>query len=234
MQVVTDEEKPRPSAHIVAPDHAAPCTRVRVHGSLSSISGGRALKYTWGLRASKCIDMMCLNSVVMDEKQQIWLLPAQRTLHQSDSAEINVENSLAVGFLELVTVNQFTWMLQTSNFFYKKMLDDPARKIEGKYQQCACSDLSVLLHPVYHATACFFLCSFLPILIIMFWSDALGKIGVDEEKPIITCAEMREICKVSKNKARRNTECQQTRVVRTFQIYLNSHYIVCLCHAPTP
>ena len=134
LATVSDQEKSRPTAHIIAPGDASQCTKLEVHGGLSSFSGGRPMGYRWGFLAGKCIDLMCLNSVAMDELDQIWLLPAQRALYHTKSVRFDAEEKLAGedgGTLNFLSANVFSWSLQTTNFFYKDLVQDPARVIKG-------------------------------------------------------------------------------------------------------
>ena len=130
---VPDNKKQRPVAHVVAPANTAQCTRLKVSASASSHSGGRPVDHMWGVRASKCIDLMCLNSVAMNEKQQVWLLPAQRSLYQTKSVDFDAEDALSgsLNSLAVLSVNRFNWFLQTANFYYKDYIEDPQRLIPG-------------------------------------------------------------------------------------------------------
>jgi hypothetical protein len=130
---VANDRKPRPGAHIIAPGTSAMCTRIRVNGGGSYYSGGRALDYRWGMRASKCIDVNCLNSVTMNEQEHLWLLPAQRSLYYTKSAEFDAESALTgnPNTLDLASVNRLTWLLQTTNFFYSDYIEDTNKLIDG-------------------------------------------------------------------------------------------------------
>jgi hypothetical protein len=128
-----NDRKPRPGAHIIAPGTSAMCTRIRVNGGGSYYSGGRALDYRWGMRASKCIDVNCLNSVIMNEQEHLWPLPAQRSLYYTKSAEFDAELALTgkSNTLDLASVNRLTWLLQTTNFFYSDYIEDTQKLIDG-------------------------------------------------------------------------------------------------------
>jgi hypothetical protein len=69
----------------------------------------------------------------MNEHEHLWLLPAQRSLYYTKSAEFDAE--LAVtgnpNTLDLASVNRLTWLLQTTNFFYSDYIEDTNKLIDG-------------------------------------------------------------------------------------------------------
>jgi hypothetical protein len=70
----------------------------------------------------------------LDEKAHLWMLPAQRSLYYTRESDFEAE-PLVTGVtksLDVVSNNKFTWMLQTTNFFYKNYIEDPARLIVGE------------------------------------------------------------------------------------------------------
>ena len=131
MNTLTDNEKPRPVARIIAPGSAGSCNSIKVSAGASSFSGGRPFGHRWGFRASKCIDFMCLNSVALDPKQHIWMLPGQRELFYKDAAEFDVGSVVSPRSLEMASNNRFTWLLQVTNFFYASKYYHPSRMVEG-------------------------------------------------------------------------------------------------------
>jgi hypothetical protein len=142
---VPHAKKPRPVAQIIAPGTSAQCTRVRVSGSASYYSGGRPLDYRWGMRASKCIDANCLNSVAMKEREHLWLLPAQRSLYYTKSVAFDAEATVTgipvsgdQNTLDVASPNLFTWFLQTTNFFYLDYIEDTTKLIDGDAVNVPC------------------------------------------------------------------------------------------------
>lgn len=145
MDPVPHAKKPRPVAQIIAPGTSAQCTRVRVSGSASYYSGGRPLDYRWGMRASKCIDANCLNSVAMKEREHLWLLPAQRSLYYTKSVAFDAEATVTgipvsgdQNTLDVASPNLFTWFLQTTNFFYLDYIEDTTKLIDGDAVNVPC------------------------------------------------------------------------------------------------
>lgn len=132
---VADDEKRRPVAHIIAPGTSSQCAGLKIKAGASSFSGGRPMDYRWGFRASKCIDFMCLNTVALDEKAHLWMLPGQRSLYYTRESDFEAE-PLVTGVLrslDVVSNNKLTWMLQTTNFFYKSYIEDSTRMIKGEF-----------------------------------------------------------------------------------------------------
>ena len=99
-----------------------------VDGSSSGKYGGRWMSFAWGLRAEKCIDLLCINRLSVLENNNVWILPAQNQAFQSNASSIqNIKSLLLVGvafseqdyssLLRLFSGNVIVWSLQTSNFF---------------------------------------------------------------------------------------------------------------------